>query len=198
METSYEPLDDVIDELRQHIETLVAAGFLDEDEIELGAAEAFEDRLEPATLRAAAHQLTAAAWEAHARAQATWPAVTDCDRLDAAFAEMEARGIVARQDSAAATTAARRRSGPRWTMRCAPDAPSTAAPSTTSKTPGARWKAAACTWAIRPWRRATRRWPPWLARSWMCCARTGLRPNGMAPHRDASTSRSTGSAGGHS
>lgn len=98
METDYEPLDDVIDELRQHIGTLVGAGFLSVDDIEVLAAEAFEDRLEPATVRAAARQLTAAAWDAHIRAQATWPAVTDCDRLDAAFAEMEARGIVARQD----------------------------------------------------------------------------------------------------
>jgi hypothetical protein len=36
--------------------------------------------------------------EEHRRDQATWPTVTDCDRLDAAFAELDARGILARQN----------------------------------------------------------------------------------------------------
>ena len=33
-----------------------------------------------------------------AAAQATWPAETDCDRLDKAFADLEQHGIVARQN----------------------------------------------------------------------------------------------------
>lgn len=35
---------------------------------------------------------------AHLAEQATWPAITDCDRLDAAFAALEASGIVCRQN----------------------------------------------------------------------------------------------------
>ncbi len=34
------------------------------------------------------------------KVQADWPEVTECDRLDAAFAKLEAAGIVARQDFA--------------------------------------------------------------------------------------------------
>ena len=39
--------------------------------------------------------VVAAAFRSQRRAQAAWPAVTDCDRLDAAFAALEARGIIA-------------------------------------------------------------------------------------------------------
>ena len=35
---------------------------------------------------------------AYRREQKTWPAVTDCDRLDAAFTALEATGILARQN----------------------------------------------------------------------------------------------------
>jgi hypothetical protein len=98
MANDLKPLDDVIDQLPEQIEDDVNAGFREEWEIEEVAVEAFEGEVERATLEAAVARLTAVAIEAHARAQATWPAVTDCDRLDAAFAEMEARGIVARQN----------------------------------------------------------------------------------------------------
>ena len=35
---------------------------------------------------------------AHAKAEASWPQFTHCDRLDAAFAALERKGIVARQN----------------------------------------------------------------------------------------------------
>lgn len=98
MANEFEPLDDVIDELREQIETDVKAGFLEPWEVEESAVDAFQDQVEPDALEAAAERLTQAAFAAHAREQATWPAVTDCDRLDAAFAALEARGIVARQN----------------------------------------------------------------------------------------------------
>ena len=34
----------------------------------------------------------------HLQEQASWPGMTDCDRIDAAFSALEARGIVARQN----------------------------------------------------------------------------------------------------
>jgi len=34
----------------------------------------------------------------HRHEQATWPTTTDCDRLDAAFAELDSLGILARQN----------------------------------------------------------------------------------------------------
>lgn len=98
MNTNHPPLDDVIGDLREIIETEVAAGFLEEREVVESAVEMFEDEADPVQLRAAATRLTEVMFAAHARAQANWPAVTDCDRLDAAFAELESRGIVARQN----------------------------------------------------------------------------------------------------
>jgi len=98
MSESFIPLEDVIDELRQAIEADAAAGFLDDYEVVECAVDAFSDEVDPAVLRPETERLTAAAFQAHARAQATWPPVTDCDRLDFAFAELERRGIVARQN----------------------------------------------------------------------------------------------------
>lgn len=37
--------------------------------------------------------------EQHKKEQATWPEVTDCDRLDAAFAELEEQGILTAQNA---------------------------------------------------------------------------------------------------
>ncbi len=92
------PLDDLIEDLRDHIDREVAAGFRSEDEIIESAVEVLAGDAEPGMLRAAAEQLTQRAMARHLAEQATWPAVTDCDRLDAAFAELEQHGIVARQD----------------------------------------------------------------------------------------------------
>jgi hypothetical protein len=92
------PLDDIIEDLRGHIERDVAAGFRSADEIIESVVEVMDGEAEPAMLRAAAERLTQAAMTAHLTAQATWPPVTDCDRLDASFAELDRRGIVARQD----------------------------------------------------------------------------------------------------
>src|SRR5262245_17192777 len=49
-----------------------------------------------AELRDAAPAMLREAAAEHARAQATWPVVTDCDRLDAAFEELTQRGLFAR------------------------------------------------------------------------------------------------------
>lgn len=98
MNRNFQPLDDVINELRDIIETEVAAGFLDPHEVVECAVELLGDDADPVQLRAAATRLTEVMVAAHTRAQANWPAVTDCDRLDAAFAELERRGIVARHN----------------------------------------------------------------------------------------------------
>jgi uncharacterized membrane protein YkvA (DUF1232 family) len=42
--------------------------------------------------------------EQHMKQQASWPQTTDCDRLDVAFAELESKGIICRQDFADCTT----------------------------------------------------------------------------------------------
>ena len=89
---------DAIAELRDKIERDVAGGFDDEDIILTTVADHFEGEMDPALVRRAAPEILRAALAEHMRAQAGWPAVTDCDRLDAAFARLEARGVIARQN----------------------------------------------------------------------------------------------------
>ena len=83
------------EELRGYVREAVRAGFLPADEIAGRACEIMED--DPA-LRPHADRFAAEELAAHAVEAAGWPAVTDCDRLDAAFAALEETGIVARQD----------------------------------------------------------------------------------------------------
>lgn len=81
------------------IRTLVTMGFADEAEIIEGTLDYFESEdFDFDALEAYVVQATRAAIAAHCEAQKSWPAETDCDRLDAAFARLEAEGIVARQD----------------------------------------------------------------------------------------------------
>lgn len=90
-----EPLDDVMDELREQVRSDLRMGFLPVEDI----AESVMDIVEtdnPDQLLPAVEQLVRTEAEALRREQAGWPAVTDCDRLDLAFQELERRGIVAR------------------------------------------------------------------------------------------------------
>ena len=89
---------DAIAELRAKITADVAAGFYDEDVILTDLPDIFEGEIDPDLVRAEAPRLLREALAAHARDAATWPAVTDCDRLDAAFAALEAEGVIARQN----------------------------------------------------------------------------------------------------
>lgn len=98
MNANDKPLDDVIDELRDMIETDVAAGFMELNDVVERAVDALDGEAHPVQLQAAASRLAEITFASHLRAQANWPAVTDCDRLDAAFNELERRGIVARQN----------------------------------------------------------------------------------------------------
>ena len=92
------PLQQTIEEMRDYIQRKTAAGFDSPEDIENSALEAFSDEQEPAALRPIAARLTREAAEAHLAAQEQWPAITDCDRLDRAFEELERAGVVSRQD----------------------------------------------------------------------------------------------------
>jgi hypothetical protein len=86
------------DELHEFVRLHVAAGYASADEIVNAALDSFMDGThDPAAVRAAAAALADQAITAHHADQAAWPERTDCDRLDAAFAELEHAGIVARQ-----------------------------------------------------------------------------------------------------
>jgi hypothetical protein len=84
--------------LRSHIDRDVASGFYDEDEILKNSVAAFEDELDGEDLRKHAQAHLKRALAAHAADQKNWPAHTDCDRLDAAFEELEAEGVISRQN----------------------------------------------------------------------------------------------------
>jgi hypothetical protein len=85
--------------MRDHIRREVAAGFYPADGIAASAVEVASDEgIDPGLLEPLAEQFTQEAFAEHYRDQAAWPDRTDCDRLDEAFAELETRGIVCRQN----------------------------------------------------------------------------------------------------
>jgi hypothetical protein len=86
------------DDLHEFIRVQVGAGYTPADEIVDEAVDVFADAdIDPAALQVAARAIAEQALAAHLAEQTNWPAETDCDRLDAAFAELEGVGIVARQ-----------------------------------------------------------------------------------------------------
>lgn len=85
--------------MRERVRQEVAAGFDPADRIAEAVAEGeCVDGVDAEELEGIARRLVREALAAHYREQADWPDVTDCDRLDDAFAELEARGIVCRQN----------------------------------------------------------------------------------------------------
>src|SRR5688500_16889972 len=90
-------LDDVMDEMRATIRRELRIGFMPANEIVEVALDEIEAE-DPRRFRPAAEHVLEVESQAMLREQAAWPAVTDCDRLDRAFGELEQRGIVARQN----------------------------------------------------------------------------------------------------
>jgi Domain of unknown function (DUF6891) len=93
----------VRDEVRYWITLKVYGGYDADDEIVARAVDEWRVNWQEAGEPAAAFRpfveaSVAEVVEEHRREQAIWPARTDCDRLDAAFAELDARGILARQN----------------------------------------------------------------------------------------------------
>ncbi|MDQ0465148.1 hypothetical protein QO010_002932 [Caulobacter ginsengisoli] len=93
-----EPDWDTAAEMRAYIERAVAGGFETRDEILQTCEDMAEDILDRQQFRNDAQGYLAERLQAHRAEQATWPEITDCDRLDAAFAALEAKGIVSRQN----------------------------------------------------------------------------------------------------
>lgn len=92
------PVAEALDDLREFIAYRVGEGFESAHQIvENARARAFE-RYGRHDLLPEIKRLTAEAMAAHQAGQAGWGPTTDCDRLDEAFAALNAQGIVARQD----------------------------------------------------------------------------------------------------
>ena len=86
------------DDLHEFIRVQVAAGYAPIADLVDEAVEVFADTSLPTdALRGAAQTLAEQALATHVAEQAGWPETTDCDRLDTAFATLEADGILARQ-----------------------------------------------------------------------------------------------------
>lgn len=88
----------VMEDIRRQVELDVAGGFVTRDEILQTAIDVFEGEADPALVRAESQRALDAALAARAMDQASWPETTDCDRLDAAFAALEAEGVISRQN----------------------------------------------------------------------------------------------------
>jgi class 3 adenylate cyclase len=73
------------------IRTWVWSGFYSPAEVE----QLIDDILEPGADEAMLRAAVAPEFAKKAAAEASWPGRTDCDRLDAAFAELNAAGIIA-------------------------------------------------------------------------------------------------------
>lgn len=77
---------------------LLAEGFNSEEETVVSITEMLEGEASPPEIAAAAEATVAIAAAERHEAMKSWPATTDCDRLDAAFEELNARGIMGRHD----------------------------------------------------------------------------------------------------
>ncbi|WDA41767.1 DUF6891 domain-containing protein [Erythrobacter sp. BLCC-B19] len=99
-------MEDDFDDLayhRDHVSALIAGGFFNEDDLETYIADmAFDPDAAP--YAAAVRDHARAAMVAKRAAEAGWPAETDCDRLDRAFAALEADGILALHNAGVTTS----------------------------------------------------------------------------------------------
>ena len=85
-------------DLREFIAYRVREGFKSAHEVVEDAHDWAFNRYQRHDLLPEIKRLTAEVLSAHHAEQATWGPTTDCDRLDEAFAALNAKGIVARQD----------------------------------------------------------------------------------------------------
>lgn len=92
------PDGDILAEMRAHIDREVAAGFASQDDILQSTIDVFSDEADPAAIGRQAPDLIRQAITRHRAQQQSWPVLTDCDRLDAAFAALEDDGVIARQN----------------------------------------------------------------------------------------------------
>ncbi|NJO81928.1 MAG: hypothetical protein HC828_03505 [Blastochloris sp.] len=88
----------ILDDLFATIRQFLRAGFESPDTIVALAIEQYADATDPTLLRPHARRMTQELLRDLLAEQAIWPAITDCDRLDMAFAQLQATGIVCRQD----------------------------------------------------------------------------------------------------
>jgi hypothetical protein len=87
----------IVKEMSDYIHRDVAGAFVPADQIVENALEVFSEGYSKTYLRPHAERLLREAIDAKLKIEQSWPATTDCDRFDAAFADLEGAGIVCRQ-----------------------------------------------------------------------------------------------------
>lgn len=87
-----------LDAIREYVMREVAAGFTPIEDIPDAAMDYVSEEHDLTEHRSEVQRLVQQALDAHRDKQATWPAVTDVDRLDRAFEDLQSAGIVCRQN----------------------------------------------------------------------------------------------------
>lgn len=90
--------NDLLSNVRDQVRRDVRAGFYDRGSIVENAVSSFEDETDRPFLEIHARRYLDEELAAHQADQRLWPVPTDCDRLDSAFAALEANGVVSRQN----------------------------------------------------------------------------------------------------
>lgn len=90
--------EDLRGDIDATLTAMVRGGFAPRDEIWLVIDDICEQGEDPDTLRVYASAELELLWREQRAAEATWSGSTDCDRLDKAFADLEERGVICRQD----------------------------------------------------------------------------------------------------
>lgn len=91
-----ERMDDAVQDILGFISRQMVNGYMPPHAIAGYAVTGFQDHPDYAALIAVAGRLTGEVLESYREVQKSWPAITDCDRLDRALAELERAGIPAR------------------------------------------------------------------------------------------------------
>jgi hypothetical protein len=97
-ESTVPTAETVEEELREYLFRALAAGFDEPADIAESAIEYFNEETDVSITGPLVEKMLPDMLRDHLKDQISWPTVTDCDRLDTAFAALTAAGIVARQD----------------------------------------------------------------------------------------------------
>jgi hypothetical protein len=90
--------DELREEVHDVVRMLLTTGFVQTDQIRPTAASMLAGVADDATIAQLVDVSFSRASRAHLESMKSWPAVTDCDRLDTAFDELDNLGIMVRHD----------------------------------------------------------------------------------------------------
>ena len=99
MSETQEDINQIKEDVTNFVHSEIYGGFTEFSEIQENAIDWLADELsDRRKFEAIAAEAVSQVTEAYRKESASWPAKTDCDRLDAAFKDLESRSILARQN----------------------------------------------------------------------------------------------------